>query len=129
MIDLTSEIHIQRLFAAIDSSRDGMKPFRENRTSMLKEYVGSHYNGNGAPYEVIVNLIAQTADVYTIGLAANNPKVNITTNSRELLPFANRFKVGINNQIKRNEVFANFAKYCAGLPVWSWYFQNSFSRI
>lgn len=100
MIDLTSEIHIQRLFAAIDSSRDGMKPFRENRTSMLKEYVGSHYNGNGAPYEVIVNLIAQTADVYTIGLAANNPKVNITTNSRELLPFANRFKVGINNQIK-----------------------------
>lgn len=100
MIDLTSEIHIQRLFAAIDSSRNGMKPFRENRTSMLKEYVGSYYNGNGAPYEVIVNLIAQTADVYTIGLAANNPKVNITTSARELLPFANRFKVGINNQIK-----------------------------
>ena len=100
MIDLTSEIQIQRLFAAIESSRQAMRPFLDERKSMLKEYVGSHYNGNGAPHEVIVNLIAQTADVYTIGLAANNPIVNITTNSKELLPFANRFKVGINNQIK-----------------------------
>ena len=100
MIDLTSEVHITRLYNSIVSARNGMKPFRENRTLMLKEYVGRNYNGNGSDHEVIVNLIAQTADVYTIGLASNNPKVTVTTNNRNLLSFAERFRVGINNQIK-----------------------------
>ena len=100
MIDLTSEVHITRLYNSIISARNGMRPFRENRTLMLREYVGRNYNGNGSDHEVIVNLIAQTADVYTIGLASNNPKVTVTTNNRNLLSFAERFRVGINNQIK-----------------------------
>lgn len=77
-----------------------MRPFRQNRQDMLREYVGSYYNDKGAQFEVLVNLLAMTADVYTIGLAANNPKVNITTTNQQLWPFAHRFKVGINNQIK-----------------------------
>jgi len=100
VIDLTSELHIERLYHAIQSARDGMRPFRRNRNEMLREYVGTHHNGNGANFEVLVNLLAMTADVYTIGLAANNPKVTITTEDKNLLAFANRFKVGINNQIK-----------------------------
>lgn len=100
MIDLTSEVHINRLHNAIESARNGMRPFRQNRESMLREYVGRNYNGNGSDHEVIVNLIAQTADVYTIGLASNNPKVIVTTPNRNLLSFAERFRVGINNQIK-----------------------------
>ena len=77
-----------------------MRVFRLERKEMLREYVGKHYNGNGSQFEVLVNLLSMTADVYTIGLAANNPNVNISTNNRQLWPFANRFKVGINNQIK-----------------------------
>lgn len=100
MIDLTSEIHIQRLYSAIESARTGMRPFRQNRNQMLKEYVGTYHNANGAAFEVLVNLLSMTADVYTIGLAANNPKVTITTKEKDLLPFSNRFKVAINNQVK-----------------------------
>ena len=100
MIDLTSELDVQNLYRAVDSARDAMRPFRQNRQRMLEQYVGKHYNNNGARFEVLVNLLAMTADTYTIGLAANNPNVNITTKNRQLWPFAHRFKVGINNQIK-----------------------------
>lgn len=100
MIDLTSELHIERLYVAIESAREGMRPFRRNRRQMLREYVGKHHNDNGSTFEVLVNLLSMTADVYTIGLAATNPKVNVTTTNRQLWPFAHRFKVGINNQIR-----------------------------
>jgi hypothetical protein len=100
VIDLTDKIHIERLFAAIDSARTAMRPFRHNRNKMIREYVGKHHNANGSHYEVLVNLLNMTADVYTIGLAANNPKVDISTQDQSLWPFAHRFKVGINNKIK-----------------------------
>jgi hypothetical protein len=67
---------------------------------MLREFVGSHYSDNGAPHEVLVNLLNMCADAYTIGLAAHNPKVMVGSDYRQLAPFANRFEVNINNFIE-----------------------------
>jgi hypothetical protein len=100
MIDLGSKTDVNRLKSAIDAARDAMRPFRTNRKEMLREFVGTWYNTNGARYEVLVNLLNLTADVYTIGLAANRPRVQVQTPFRDLWPFAHRWQVGINNLIK-----------------------------
>lgn len=100
MIDLGLQTDLNRLHSAIDHSRDAAEPFRRNRKRMMKEFVGSHYNDNGASHEVLVNLLAMTADVYTIGLAAGSPCVSITTPHRELWPFAYQWQQAINSFVK-----------------------------
>jgi len=100
MIDLGRQTDIDRLYSAIGHSREAMRPFRQNRQRMLEQYVGSYYSDKGARYEVLVNLLNMTAEVYTIGLAANNPRVHVTTGQRELWPFAWRWQQTLNNQIE-----------------------------
>lgn len=99
MIDLGNKTDIHRLYTAIDSSRDALRPFRQNRIKMLREFVGSYYNNNGAQNEVLVNLMNLTADAYTIGLAARTPRVRVSTRHRELWPFAYRFQNSLNEFI------------------------------
>ena len=102
MIDLGKTTDIGRLYAAIDHSRQAMRPFRERRGNMLREFVGSHYSDDGADNTVLVNLLNMTADVYTIGLASRNPRVRITTESgsADLWSFAYFWQQSINNMIK-----------------------------
>jgi hypothetical protein len=100
VIDLGKQSDVQRLYTAIDSSRDAARPFRQNRVSMLREFVGSYYNAEGAQYEVLVNLMNMTADAYTIGLAARRPRVRISTEKTELNWFAHLFSKHLNHLIE-----------------------------
>tara|TARA_R100001594_G_scaffold93186_1_gene127529 strand:+ start:2647 stop:4413 length:1767 start_codon:yes stop_codon:yes gene_type:complete len=100
MLNLGNQLHIDRLYTAINHSREAMRPFRLNRKRMIEEFVGSYYNSNGAKYEVLVNLLAITAETYTIGLAAENPRVRVSTEHRDLWPFAYRYRCNINKMIK-----------------------------
>lgn len=100
MIDLGSKRDITRLYAAIDSNRRAMQPFRRNRHAMLREFVGSWYNERGAQYEVLVNLLNMTADVYTIGLASRNPAVRVSSEYPRLWPFAKRYQINLNSLVK-----------------------------
>lgn len=100
MIDLSSELDLDRLFNAMDGARDALAPFRRNRLEMVKAFVGNHYSDDGADVRTIVNLMQQTADLYTIALAAQCPRVKITTQYRELWPFAFRYTQSLNNLIK-----------------------------
>ncbi len=100
MIDLNSKSDVTRLFSAINAARDACRPFCRNRTDAIKEYVGSQYSDKGSEYPVIVNLMNQGAEAYTIALAANCPRVRVVTEFPQLLPFAHRFQVGLNNFIQ-----------------------------
>lgn len=100
LISLESDTDLHRLYSAINASRQALEPFRKTRTEMIREFVGSRYNENGARFPVLVNLLAMTAEAYTMGLVANNPKVKITTPHKQLWPFARRWEVGITNLLK-----------------------------
>jgi len=100
MIDLGLQTDVERLYTAIDSSRSARRPFRRNRIDMLREFVGPYYNDQGPDQEVLVNLLNMTAIVYTIGLAAENPQVYVTTGQRELWPFAFRWEHSLNDLIE-----------------------------
>lgn len=124
MIDLHSQIQRGRLFKAIEDSNQKLSDFRKVRTELIRDYVGSWYDKvGGARYDTLVNLINQTAKVYTVCLAANNPQVMVTTPSAENWPFAKRFEVALNklisdmalNQTMRMIVLDAF--FCIGCGV------------
>ena len=123
MIDLANDEKRGRLFKAIRSSRDALEPFRRVRKELIKDYVGSWYAESGAENKTLVNLINQTARIYTVALAANNPQVLVSTPSAEALPFSRRFEVNLNKLISDMALDQTFrsivldAFFCLGCGV------------
>jgi hypothetical protein len=90
----------ERLFKAIESSTRQLRPFREKRESLVRQYVGSNYGSGSGDKEVIVNLMYQTAEAYMMTLAAQRPRIMVTSKYPDLTWFSNYFQVAINNLIK-----------------------------
>jgi len=123
MFDLQSEEKRARLHKAIRASRSALEPFRRVRHRLIKDYVGSWYSENGAENKTLVNLINQTARIYTVALASNNPQVLVSTPSDQNLHFAARFEVNLNKLISDmslNQTFRSIlldAFFCLGCGV------------
>lgn len=99
MIDLENDEKRARLLKAVKTSRQAMEPFRRVRKELVKDYVGSWYSESGATNKTLVNLMNQTARIYTVALAAHNPQVLVSTPLVENIPFARRFEVNLNKLI------------------------------
>jgi len=123
MFDLKDQQKRDRLYKAIRSSRDALEPFRRVRHTLIKDYVGSWYNESGAENKTLVNLINQTARIYTVALAANNPSVLVSTPRMDMLPFARRFEVNLAKLISDMALDETFrmivldAFFCLGCGV------------
>ena len=89
-----------RLMKAIELSTRALRPFRQKREKFVRDYVGSHYGSGGSDREVIMNLMFQTAETYSQSLAANRPRVLITSKHPKLSWFAHHFQMAIGNLIK-----------------------------
>lgn len=101
MIDLHDPKRRGRLLDAIKGSRVALRPFRVVREKLLKDYAGSWYSekGHGKNTKILVNLMNQTAKIYTVALAANNPVVDVATMRPSSWPFAKRFELNLNKLI------------------------------
>lgn len=99
MFDLNDDTKRHRLFKAIRNSKSSLEPFRRVRTELIRDYVGSWYAENGSRNKVLVNLINQTARIYTVALAANRPQVLVSTPRGANIPFARRFEINLNKLI------------------------------
>jgi len=123
MLDLSNNEKRARLLKAIKASRDSLEPFRRVRKELIKDYVGSWYAESGAENKTLVNLINQTALIYTVALAANNPQVLVNTPRMENLAFARRFEVNLNKLIGDMSLDKTFraivmdAFFCLGCGV------------
>lgn len=123
MFDLENPEKRSRLLKAIRSSRDALEPFRRVRKELVKDYVGSWYAGSGAENKTLVNLINQTARIYTVALAANNPKVKVSASQVGLIPFARRFETNLSKLISDMSLDKTFrsivldAFFCIGCGV------------
>ena len=123
MIDLQNDEKRGRLLKAIKSSREAMEPFRRVRKELVRDYVGSWYSESGARNKTLVNLMNQTARIYTVALAANNPQVLVSTPRDEAYPFARRFEVNLNKLIGDMNLSQTFraivldAFFCLGCGV------------
>ena len=123
MIDLSNDEKRGRLLKAIRSSRDAMEPFRRVRKELIKDYCGSWYSEGGAENKTFVNLINQTARIYMVVLAANNPQVLVSTPRTDTIAFARRFEVNLNKLISDMTLDKTFrsivldAFFCLGCGV------------
>jgi len=123
MIDLNDGEKRGRLMKAIKSSREALEPFRRIRKYLIKQYCGSWYSEDASDEKVLVNLMNQTARIYTIALSANNPQVLVSTPSLDNIPFARRFEVNLNKLIGDMELDKTFrsivldAFFCIGCGV------------
>jgi len=123
MFDLANDLKRARFLKAIRSSRDALEPFRRVRKELIKDYVGSWYAESGAENKTLVNLINQTARIYTVALAANNPKVLVQSPVIENLAFSRRFEINLNKLISDMALDKTFraivmdAFFCIGCGV------------
>lgn len=109
MIDLSDRKQRGRLNKAIKSSREAMIPYRRIRREFLRDYAGSWYNGKlDADKKTLVNLLNQTAKIYTVALAANNPRVNVTTSNLEHWAEAKLFETALNKRIEDMDLAETF---------------------
>jgi len=92
---------------------------------MVEHYCGSWYNTTTPQDDgkILVNLMNQTARIFTVALASNNPQVLVSTPQMDNLPFARRFEVGLNKLISDMALDQTFrailldAFFCIGCGV------------
>jgi hypothetical protein len=90
-----------RLLSSVQKSYEKLQPFRSLMHNLVEEYVGSSYGqGEGPRHEIYMNLMNQAVEAYTMALAANRPRVLISTHHDDLLFFAKVFETATNNLIK-----------------------------
>lgn len=125
MIDLHNDEKRGRLIKAIKSSNQAIEKHRRVRNLMVRHYAGSWYDTTTpqGSEKILVNLLNQTAKIYTVALAQNNPQVLISTSTVEMLPFARRFEVNLNKLISDMALDQTFraivldAFFCLGCGV------------
>jgi hypothetical protein len=123
MIDLHDKQQRGRLCKAIKTSRQALDPFRRVRKEFVRDHVGSWYSEQGARNKTLANMMNQTARIYMVALAANNPQVMVSTPLASNFPFAKRFEVNLNKLIGDMNLDKTFrmivldAFFCIGCGV------------
>lgn len=93
-----SDVKFESLYKSIEASFRGLEPFRNLNRRLVREYAGPAY-GECETKRKYLNMTAQLVDAYTMLLAANKPKADVTTRYDSLRPFAKHFEIGVNNLI------------------------------
>ena len=93
-----------RLSDAMERAYRELSPFRKLIVGLVEEYAGTGYGDKKSRPQILLNLIAQTVEAYTMALAANRPRVLLSTEHIELHPFAEHFQLALNNLIKEIEL-------------------------
>jgi hypothetical protein len=92
------EKQMEGLYRSIEASYRGLEPFRNLNRKLIQEYAGPAYGESGQKRKYL-NMTAQLVDAYTMLLAANRPKADVTTKYQSLQPYARHFSTGLNNLI------------------------------
>jgi len=88
---------VKRLMEAVRVADARLKPFRDNRRTFLKEYVGPYYTrtGDGAGASATgpepINMLFSLASVIVPHLVSQNPKAMVTSKNPQLGPTARMF--------------------------------------
>mgnify|MGYP000228618770 CR=1 FL=1 len=93
-----TDLKFEALYRSIEASFRGLEPFRNLNRRLVREYAGPAY-GECETKRKYLNMTAQLVDAYTMLLAANRPKADVTTRFESLRPYANHFEIGLNNLI------------------------------
>src|SRR3990167_1143738 len=95
------ELHRNRLSKAVQSSYRGLEWLRNLTRGLVEGYAGSGYGKPGrARNEIVINLMNQTVDAYTMVLVANRPRVLGSSAKPERTFFAAKYTLALNRLIE-----------------------------
>lgn len=100
MLRLKTKEDVHRLYASIKRDCDALDPFCRERHEAIKDFCGPHYGTNKQTLKVICNQMHQTAEICTVALSSNRPRVRVSTEYPQLWPMAYRYQAGLNNLLK-----------------------------
>ncbi|MEM6363291.1 MAG: hypothetical protein AAF745_02610 [Planctomycetota bacterium] len=113
-----------RMFRSVQKSYRALEPYREMTQKLVEDYAGTYY-GNETTSETranrYVNLLNQAVEAYQMLLAANRPRVMISTNLTQYRAFAKHFQYAINALIKEIHLEDTMAQwvmdafFCVGI--------------
>jgi len=91
-----------RLGRAVETSYRKLDPFRRLAMGLVSEYAGPGYGEvrDHTAKTKHINLMNQTVDAYMMLLAANTPRVLMSTHNQAHSAFAQHFGVAVNNLLK-----------------------------
>lgn len=90
----------QRLRNAMDYSRRRLQPFRDHRVAFVRQYVGYRYSDDGTKNKVPVNLMEMAVSVYCRALAANKPRVIVSSHKPQYKPMAYEIELALNQLLE-----------------------------
>ena len=97
------EIIRERLFRAVEKSYRNLERFRDMNRMLVKHYGGDMYDNSGshdAKRVKFLDLLNQAVDAYQTLLAANRPRVMVSTSFPQYRGFAKHFEQAVNAMIK-----------------------------
>lgn len=97
-INVTRESSRKRLWDAMGKSWKDLEPYRRKRRELIEVYCGSGWGGveDSKKAKTIENLLALTAQAYVVSLAAQNPRVTVSTFNPDLKAFSHKFGATVN---------------------------------
>jgi hypothetical protein len=94
---------IRKLQIAREESMRELDLFRQKEAVYYRQYVGHHYPADPAGEVVAYNLIDLVVTTYQTVLAANNPRVLVSSNANALKARAKNVEIAINHILKEIE--------------------------
>ena len=99
-----SSIDLPRLCVAIQRSRLMLRRYREERRELVRQYVGRHWSEEGTAERVPVNLLSLYVSVVGRALIARNPRVMLSTFTKQLKPTVSAMQSWCNQEIERMQL-------------------------
>jgi hypothetical protein len=90
---------MEKLRERVRTSREVLRPFREERELAIREYAGPYY-GKRLGHRIPTNFLSLFVDIHVRQLAAHAPRVLATTEVKGLHPFAKTVEKAINYRLK-----------------------------
>lgn len=95
------EIDFGRLATAVEKAYDSLETYRSVTLELVREYTGNYYEtDNHGKESRYLNLVQQTIEAYMMLLAANRPRVMVSTQFDNYRAFAKHFEQAVNAMIK-----------------------------
>jgi hypothetical protein len=101
MLDLQNRDDLSSFWRVWRVSEKMMRPFRQGRNTLIKQYLGDKYGDAKQQQKVVIaNQMALAADSYMMSLAGSRPRCSITTQFPDLTAFAANYEASTNRLIE-----------------------------
>ena len=100
----------ERLYDAMKKNYStNLASYRDQAKAAISQYAGNYCDGDDFMRQrVVINKIQQYVRTYMRLFASGNPQAIVTTNYKDLKPFAETFQIGLNRRLTEIELGASF---------------------